>query len=82
MINYLQDLMELEWTIVHVDFQWDLIKKHVINAKVKIPFIWKVRLLKSKRKKGSLETIGMFSLEKSYIHTNAKVNQNTKICKV
>jgi len=82
MINYHQDLMEQEWTIVHVGFLWDLIKKLAINVKERIQFIWKVKLLKSKRKKGSLETIGMYFLEKSCIHINAKVSPNTKICKV
>jgi hypothetical protein len=54
----------------------------VINVKEKIQFIWKVKLSKSKRKKDSLETIGMYFLEKSCTHTNAKVNPNIKICKV
>jgi hypothetical protein len=54
----------------------------VINVKERIRFIWKVKLSKSKRKKDSLETIGMYFLEKSCTHTNAKVNPNTKICKV
>jgi hypothetical protein len=48
----------------------------------RIPFIWKEKLLRSKRRRDSLEIIGMYCLAKNYILTNVKGSQNTKICKV
>lgn len=81
-ISFHQGLMEMEWIIVLADSLWDKIKKHVINARGKIPFTWREKSLKSKRRKGNWEIIGMYCLEKSYILISVKANPNTKICKV